>query len=76
MKYIDNCSMNTYFVGMKTVVSERGQITIPKKIRTSLSIQPGTVLDITLVDGKIVGSKKEPADDHRSRHVRSPGHFN
>ena len=47
---------------MKTTVSERGQITLPKAIRTSLGIKPGTVLEITLEDGKISAWKREEAD--------------
>jgi AbrB family looped-hinge helix DNA binding protein len=30
---------------MKTIVSEKGQITIPKALRDELGIQPGQVLD-------------------------------
>nr|MDA3949537.1 AbrB/MazE/SpoVT family DNA-binding domain-containing protein [Spirochaeta sp.] len=30
---------------MKTVVSERGQITLPKAIRTAMGIRAGTILD-------------------------------
>ena len=40
---------------MKTVVSERGQITLPKSIRNDLGIRAGTVLELSVVDGKIVG---------------------
>lgn len=47
---------------MKTTVSERGQITLPKAIRTKLGIRPGTIIEFELVQGKIVGTKKEPQD--------------
>ena len=47
---------------MKTIVSERGQITLPKSIRADLGIRPGTVLELTVVDGKIVGYKREAED--------------
>lgn len=47
---------------MKTVVSERGQITLPKTIRTNLGLRPGTVVEIDIIDGKIVGWKKEDKD--------------
>ncbi|TVR88138.1 MAG: AbrB/MazE/SpoVT family DNA-binding domain-containing protein [Spirochaetaceae bacterium] len=47
---------------MKTTVSERGQITLPKAIRTSLGIKPGTVLEIALEDGKISAWKREESD--------------
>ena len=54
--------MNTYYKSMKTTVSERGQITLPKAIRTKLGIRTGTVIEFELVDGKIVGTKKEHQD--------------
>jgi antitoxin PrlF len=47
---------------MKTTVSERGQITLPKAIRTSLGIKPGTVLEIALEDGRIFAWKREELD--------------
>jgi len=47
---------------MKTVVSERGQITLPKSIRSDLGIRAGTVLELAVVDGKIVGWKREEED--------------
>ena len=57
--------MNTYYKSMKTTVSERGQITIPKAIRTKLGIRPGTVIEFELVGDKIVGVKKESSDPVR-----------
>lgn len=39
---------------MKTLVSERGQIVIPKKIREALNVQKGDEFDVELVDGSIV----------------------
>ena len=47
---------------MKTIVSEKGQITIPKKIRDTMGINPGTVLEIESVGGKMVATKKQPID--------------
>jgi antitoxin PrlF len=47
---------------MKTVVSEKGQITIPKKVRDKLGIVPGTVLEVDSVEGKLVAVKKETVD--------------
>ncbi len=47
---------------MKTIVSEKGQITIPKTIRERLGILPGTVLEIESVEGKLVATKKDPID--------------
>ncbi len=53
---------------MKTTVSERGQITLPKAIRSALGIKPGTVLEITLEAGRITAQKREEDDPvHRWR---------
>ncbi len=35
---------------------------MPKAIRTKLGLRAGTVIEFELVDGKIVGTKKEPRD--------------
>lgn len=42
---------------MKAIISEKGQVTIPKQIRDRLGLKPGTVLEFTLVNGEIVGRK-------------------
>lgn len=47
---------------MKTTVSEKGQITIPKRLRDRLGLRPGTVLDFEEVGGRLVGRKLVPAD--------------
>jgi len=47
---------------MKTVVSEKGQVTIPKAIRDRLGFTPGTVVDFEAVEGKLVGRKSMPED--------------
>lgn len=53
---------NTYPESMKTVVSDRGQITLPKGIRDDLGIKAGTILDFEVVDGAIVGRKRKEVD--------------
>lgn len=50
---------------MKSTVSERGQITIPKAIRNDLGIKAGMVIDFIVDDGKIIGVKKESEDPFR-----------
>jgi AbrB family looped-hinge helix DNA binding protein len=40
------------------IVSEKGQITIPKALRTKLGLAPGTVLEFRAVNGKLVAHKK------------------
>ena len=47
---------------MKTIVSEKGQVTIPKAIRDKLGLRPGTVLELEAVEGRLVGVKREQAD--------------
>lgn len=75
--------MNPYHLGMKTTVSEKGQITIPKAVRTKLGIRPGTVLELEAERGRLIGRKAggrdaidelygsmlmdEPVDDYLER---------
>ena len=47
---------------MKTTVSEKGQITIPKTIRESLGLGPGTILDVQEADGGLVLRKRNTTD--------------
>jgi len=49
-------------ISMKTIVSEKGQITIPKAIRDKMGIKTGTVLEIEAVEGKIIALKKQHVD--------------
>jgi antitoxin PrlF len=42
---------------MKAIVSEKGQVTLPKPIRDSLGIRTGTVIEFTTSGGKLVGTK-------------------
>jgi len=51
---------------MNAVVSEKGQITIPKKLRTDLGLEAGSVLEFTERDGALIVTKKvdsDPVDD-------------
>ncbi len=47
---------------MKTTVSEKGQITIPKRLRDRLGLPPGTVLDFEEANGRLIGRKMGPVD--------------
>ena len=47
---------------MKTKVSERGQITIPKAVRERLGMRPGQVLGVREQDGVVVVGKAGAAD--------------
>ena len=48
---------------MKTVVSEKGQITIPKPLRVRLGIRKGQVLDVKEERGRLVMSKRDSRRD-------------
>ena len=47
---------------MKTKISERGQITIPKAVRERLGIRPGQVLEVREQDGVVGVCKAGVAD--------------
>jgi AbrB family looped-hinge helix DNA binding protein len=47
---------------MKTVVSEKGQVTIPKPLRDRLGLEPGQVLDFQEIKGRLVAAKLPPQD--------------
>lgn len=80
---LDDPSRNSYSAGMKTTVSEKGQITIPKAVRTKLGLRPGTVLELEANRGRLIGRKAggrdvidelygslpmdEPVDDYLER---------
>ena len=47
---------------MKARVAERGQVTIPKRLRERLGVKPGTVLEFTEEHGKLVAVKAGGVD--------------
>ena len=47
---------------MKAIVSEKGQITIPKAVRTKLGLRPGSVIEFETDRGRLIGRKAEPRD--------------
>ena len=47
---------------MKTVVSEKGQITIPKTLRNQLGIRPRQVLEVKEDRGRLLVTKSDLAD--------------
>ncbi len=47
---------------MKTTMSEKGQVTIPKRLRDRLGLRPGTVIDFEEDAGTLVGRKAAPVD--------------
>ena len=51
---------------MKATVSEKGQVTIPSKLRRKLGIEPGAILEFEAERGRLVGRKasaRNPVDD-------------
>lgn len=44
---------------MKAVVAERGQVTIPKRLRERLGIRPGTALEFSVRNGTLTATKAE-----------------
>ena len=47
---------------MKSVVSEKGQITIPKALRDVLELESGTVPDFQEENGRLVARKRVEED--------------
>ena len=47
---------------MNAVLSEKGQVTIPKPVREKLGLLPGAVLEFAAENGKLVGRKKVSHD--------------
>ncbi|RLB52810.1 MAG: AbrB family transcriptional regulator [Deltaproteobacteria bacterium] len=47
---------------MKAKVAERGQVTIPKALRTRLGIKPGTILEFSEEEGHLVARKADRRD--------------
>ena len=47
---------------MKSIVSEKGQITIPKPLRERLGLHAGQILDFQEKDGKLVATKAPTSD--------------
>ena len=60
---------------MKAIVSQKGQVTIPKPCRERLGLRPGTVLEFRALDGKLIAVKKQAEDAiHKWRgKARLPG---
>ena len=48
---------------MRAVLSEKGQVTIPKKIRERLGLRPGIAIEFCAEGGTLIGKKVEPAQD-------------
>lgn len=65
MPRFDRRDLNTYHHSMKSRVSERGQVTIPKALRDRLGIAHGQVLEFEAENGRLVATKvghRDPVD--------------
>ena len=49
--------MNSYSIGMTAIVSEKGQVTIPKPLRDSLGLSKGQVIRFADENGVLVITK-------------------
>lgn len=59
---------------MSTLVTRKGQVTIPKRVRDFLDIKPGTAVDFELAaDGRIVLIKAGAPRRRKSRFARVRG---
>ena len=47
---------------MTAKIAERGQVTIPKRLRDSLGMKPGTILEFTEERGRLVAAKSDEKD--------------
>lgn len=47
---------------MKSIVSDKGQVTIPKAVRSKLGLRPGTVLEFEADRGRLIGRKAGTKD--------------
>jgi antitoxin PrlF len=47
---------------MNAVVSEKGQVTIPKELREQLGLSPGTILAFRTEGGKLIAQKSLQGD--------------
>ena len=59
---VEVLSRNSYHRSMKAIVSEKGQVTIPKPLRDRLGLRPGQVLRFREEKGVLVASKESGAD--------------
>ena len=50
---------------MKSVVSEKGQVTIPKEVRDRLGLRAGSTIDFRAEGGALVGTKAIEEDVFR-----------
>jgi len=50
---------------MKAIISEKGQITVPKACREKLGLRAGMILDVQAQQGRLVATKRQAEDVFR-----------
>jgi antitoxin PrlF len=60
--FVDFSGMKSYYESMKAIVSEKGQVTIPKSCRDRLGLHAGVVLDFEAREGKLIAIKQQSED--------------
>jgi antitoxin PrlF len=60
--HIDGLGMYSYTQSMKSIVGERGQVTIPKRLRDRLGIRQGDRLEFEEDQGRLIAVKAEQQD--------------
>jgi AbrB family looped-hinge helix DNA binding protein len=66
----------TWYYGatMSTLVTRKGQVTIPKRVRDFLDIKPGTAVDFALdADGRVVLTRAGARQPRKSRFAKVRG---
>ena len=58
---------------MRAIVSQKGQVTVPKECRDRLGLKAGTVMDFEARDGLLIARKVQPEDVFRK--WRGRGHL-
>ena len=54
---IDERKRNSYTGGMKSKITTKGQVTVPKALRLSLGLRPGDELEFEEVNGTLVAQR-------------------
>ena len=62
LSMFDKGSRNDYSSGMKAILSQKGQVTVPKACRRKLGLKSGMELDFEAVQGVLIVRKVQHED--------------
>lgn len=62
LKYLRYIYILSYMKSMQARVADRGQVTIPKRLRDRLGVKPGTVLEFSEENGRLIAVKSGGLD--------------